>query len=138
VTPEEMAALHARCFQTAPRPWTADEFRDAHQHPAQTVLSTAGGLAVISLAGDEAELLTICISPERRNEGAGRALLALAEQKAGDLGARTMVLEVAESNAAACALYSSAGYEQAGFRRDYYRLDAQERISALVLRRYLG
>lgn len=95
-----------------------------------------GGFAVGRVAADEAELLTLAVAPEARRQGVGRRLLSAFETEAKARGARTVFLEVAETNAAARCLYAGAGYASAGYRRDYYG-PAGARTGALVLRKVL-
>jgi len=52
-------------------------------------------------------------------------------------GATRVFLEVAETNAAARALYAAMGYERLGLRRGYYRDPAAGSVDALVLGRDL-
>ena len=55
------------------------------------------------------------------------------------MGAGRMVLEVAEKNLAACALYDEIGFERVGRRKNYYKgraegaLEGQECGDALIL-----
>ena len=72
-------------------------------------------------AAQEAELLRVAVRPELRGRGLARALLAAGEAALAREGARTFLLEVRVSNAAARALYASAGWREAGLRRGYYR-----------------
>jgi [ribosomal protein S18]-alanine N-acetyltransferase len=133
---DERAALHARCFAGAPRPWSAEEFDDMLDQTEVFATDCPGGFAVGRVAADEAELLTLAVAPEVRRRGLGRRLLAAFEAEARARGARSVVLEVAETNAAARELYGGAGYASAGYRRDYYG-PAGARVGALVLRKPL-
>jgi ribosomal-protein-alanine N-acetyltransferase len=72
-------------------------------------------------AAEEAELLRIAVRPDLRGRGVARALLAAGEEALRREGARTLLLEVRASNAAARALYAAAGWAEAGLRRGYYR-----------------
>ncbi len=137
MTPEAMAALHASCFGAAPRPWTAAEFADLLAGPGTVALTRSGGLALIRVAGPEAELLTIAVDPARRRRGIGAALLGEALATASARGAAEMFLEVAAANAAARALYAAAGFAEVGCRPAYYRAPGAEPDDALVLRRGL-
>lgn len=78
------------------------------------------GFAGAQMAGDDLEVLDVCVSPARRREGVGRRLLARVTYDGQMLGARTASLEVFEDNAAARALYGSVGFSEAGRRPDYY------------------
>jgi ribosomal-protein-alanine N-acetyltransferase len=62
------------------------------------------------------------------------ALLQAAMRQAAARQAEVMFLEVAESNAAAQALYMAAGFAEVGRRRHYY----SDGTDALVLSRRLG
>lgn len=138
MTPEAMAALHARAFTDMPRPWSAKEFA-AMLADAATILAVRdAGFALGRVAGPEAELLTIAVAAEARRQGVGSALLADFEAAAAARGAVEALLEVAASNAAARALYEARGYAAVGRRRGYYRPADGPAVDALVLRRTLG
>lgn len=136
MTPAEMAALHAACFAT-PRPWSEAEFGALAADPAILLETARTALAVIRLAGPEAELLTLCTHPDARNSGQARDLLRRAEARAAARGAEEIFLEVAADNAPARAVYAAMGYGCAGRRKDYYRAPDGTRISALCLRKPL-
>lgn len=134
MTPEDLAALHARCF-TMPRPWGADEFAGLLDSPDCFVCAQPGGFSMGRVTVDEAELLTIAVAPDARRRGLGRALVQAFEQTAVSRGASQAFLEVAATNAAAIALYRAAGFEQVGLRPGYYRDADGNRIDALVLQK---
>ncbi|MEL6793305.1 MAG: ribosomal protein S18-alanine N-acetyltransferase, partial [Pseudomonadota bacterium] len=96
----------------------------------------ACGFALISLAADEAELLTIAVGSERRGRGIGAALLRETENAARESGAARLFLEVAADNAAALALYRKAGFDETGRRPAYYRREAG-RIDAVMMSKTL-
>jgi ribosomal protein S18 acetylase RimI-like enzyme len=78
-------------------------------------------------APGEHEILNLAVDPGHRRKGIARALLQAA------MGAhQTWFLEVRESNQAAIAFYTSAGFGASGRREKYYRdpLDA-----GIVMRR---
>lgn len=79
-----------------------------------------GGMVLARVAGDEADILTIAVSPQARRQGLGRALLLAALEEAACRGAASMFLEVGVSNDAASALYRMCGFIQVGRRRGYY------------------
>jgi ribosomal-protein-alanine N-acetyltransferase len=92
------------------------------------------GHAVVSVAGDDAELQRIAIAPDRRRGGLGRRLLDGCLAEAASRGARRMLLEVREDNAAGLALYLEAGFTEIARRPRYYRDGA----TAVVLERSLS
>ncbi|OGS97593.1 MAG: ribosomal-protein-alanine N-acetyltransferase [Gallionellales bacterium RIFCSPLOWO2_02_FULL_57_47] len=113
--------------QTVQRfPWTRGNFADALDSGYLCRVDEAenGGIrgyAILMPAADEAELLNIGVGAAQQRKGLGRAILAemLDEARARQL--RRVFLEVRPSNAAAIALYRSAGFGETGVRRDYYR-----------------
>jgi len=78
------------------------------------------GYAAIALAGDVADLTRIVVAASHRREGVASALLAALHDAAARAGAGRMLLEVAESNMDARALYAAHGYTEISRRRDYY------------------
>ena len=136
MTPGEMAALHAECFET-PRPWSAAEFADLLDAPEVFLCTRGDGFALGRVLFEECELLTLAVAPTARRAGVGRALLAAFEAEARGRGASSAFLEVSAENAPARALDDSQGYRQSGTRKAYYRAPDGTRIDALVLSRSL-
>lgn len=138
MTPEALAALHARCFRSPP-PWSAADFAGFLTDPLAFLLveGDAGFLLGRAVAG-EAELLTLAVAPEARRLGLGRKLVARFLYQAQLRGADRAFLEVKADNAPAIALYESSGFVPAGRRRAYYREPDGSRSDALVLARELA
>jgi [ribosomal protein S18]-alanine N-acetyltransferase len=138
VTPEALAALHARCFRT-PSPWAAADFAGFLTDPLAFLLieGDAGFLLGRAVAG-EAEVLTLAVAPDARRRGLGRKLVARFLYQARLRGAESAFLEVSAENTPAIALYESAGFAKAGVRRGYYQTPEGQRIDALVLARALA
>lgn len=133
MTPEALAALHARCFDDTPAPWSAHAFSLLLALPGARLVTGPGGFAIAQIAGPEAELLTIAVDPDERRRGRGRDLL---DNLLGSLekeGAREIFLEVAETNIPARALYAALGFAERGRRPRYYRRRDAPPIDALVL-----
>ena len=132
MTPDDLAALHARCFVT-PRPWTAAEFAGLLAAPGAFLLTESSGFLLGRVIAGEAELLTVAVDPLARRQGSGRALVAQFAAQARARGAQTAFLEVAEGNEPARALYAACGWPAAGRRRGYYRHPDGRAEDALVL-----
>lgn len=96
------------------------------------------GFSLCLWAGGECELLSIGVLPELRRLGIARALIAEAISRAAVAGARRMVLEVAEDNAPARALYEAEGFRAAGRRVGYYRAHQSAPRDALILDRLVS
>ncbi len=94
------------------------------------------GFIIGRIAADEAEIITLGVSPPWRSKGAARLLLKAFLGEALTQGARTAYLEVADDNKAARALYAAVEFQEAGRRENYYRRD-NERVDARVLRKRL-
>jgi ribosomal-protein-alanine N-acetyltransferase len=131
------AALHAACFPADA--WSAAAIAGLllDPHVAGVALLDAEGapeaLALVRAVAGEAEVLTLCVRPDRRRRGAGRRVLAAAEASALARGAAVLFLEVSHRNAPARALYAAAGYVRAGLRLRYYA----DGSDAILLRKSL-
>jgi [ribosomal protein S18]-alanine N-acetyltransferase len=131
---EVMASIHASAFPPYDA-WDPDAFRTQLSLPGVTGLVHAdGGVILVRLAADEAEILTLAVAPEARRRGIACQLILTAIQHLSALGATILFLEVSTSNSPALALYDRCGFRQVGQRRNYY-LDGTD---ALVLRRTIA
>jgi len=83
---------------------------------------------------DEAELMLVAVMPEKRGQGYGRLLVEGAISVARSRGARSLFLEVRESNVAAIHLYQSLGFSTSGRRSNYYTGAMGERFDAITMR----
>lgn len=138
MTPDALAALHARAF-TYPRPWSAAEIAALMDSPHVLLLADPAGRGFLMgrVVADEAEVLTIAVAPEARRQGIGADLMARFADAAAARGAVVAHLEVAADNAAAIALYAQAGFAAAGRRRGYFVTPDGARIDALTMTRPL-
>lgn len=115
-----MAALHAASF-TVPRPWSAAEFAALlASHRVFALTAGAQGLLLGHVVADEAELLTVAVHPDQRQQGLGRKLVQDFLAEARSRGAASVFLEVAATNDAALGLYRACGFTESGKRRGYY------------------
>jgi ribosomal-protein-alanine N-acetyltransferase len=115
-----LSSIHARAFP-------ADEFWDERIIAGQLsqpnifgLIDPRGGMLLGRVAADEAEVLTIGVVPERRQQGVGGGLLTFAAKEARQRGAVRLFLEVSTRNPAARGLYQQMGFQQIGRRRGYY------------------
>lgn len=130
-----IAEVHADCFVKA---WSADSVAALFAVPG-----TLGWLAIerdgrpdgtlmIRTVAGQADILTLAVRPAARRQGLATGLLGLAEQALCHPEPVDLFLEVAESNAAAIALYRAMGFAESGRRRNYYT-EAGTPIDALVM-----
>lgn len=107
-------------------PWTRGNFVDALDNGYicrvdETEGGEIHGYAILMPVIDEAELLTIGVAAAHQRKGLGREMLTGMLNAAQEKYIRRVFLEVRSSNAAAMALYRSAGFIEIGVRRGYYR-----------------
>jgi ribosomal-protein-alanine N-acetyltransferase len=135
---EEIATLHAKLFNPA---WDAAAIKGLLEHPAATsLIAVAGGqkktviaFVIGQLAADEAEILSIGVSPDWQGVGLGTGLVEGLSRAARRGGAKRIFLEVAEDNAQAIALYHKLGFREAGRRKRYYERPGAPSVDALTL-----
>jgi len=132
-----LAALHA---DGSDEPWSADAFARLLVLPGTVgrlaiVASAKGplpaGFVLARCAGGEAEILTINVAKDWRRRGVGRALLDAGIAAVGD--AARLLLEVAEGNEPALALYRGIGFAPVGRRIGYYARAEGRREDALIM-----
>lgn len=129
--PAVLAEIHAASFSDA---WDAKAFATLLAAPGTFALYSEGGFVLVRTVGDEAEILTLAVQPDRRRRGLAARLVHAASQRAFELGASRIFLEVAVGNAAARALYTGLGFAEVGSRRAYYAAGPGKREDALILR----
>ncbi|MDP6688098.1 MAG: N-acetyltransferase [Alphaproteobacteria bacterium] len=135
-----LAELHRMCFAEA---WDAEAFATLLDMPgAFAVLADAEatpvGFALARSGGGECVVITLGVVPHHRGKGAGTAMLDAVTAHARVLGAEDMILEVANDNAAAIALYQANGFVPVGRRPGYYLNKHGGRVDAVIMRRSLG
>lgn len=105
-------------------PWTRRNFQDClNADNYCLVMSVDGehaGHSVMTEVAGEAELLNISVDHKYQGLGLGRELLRYMLNKAAELNAQTVFLEVRESNRVAQSLYLSEGFNEVGLRAAYY------------------
>jgi [ribosomal protein S18]-alanine N-acetyltransferase len=132
-----VSLLHGASFR---RGWSEDECerllveRNVLTHRA-TVADQLVGFVMSRLFAPEAEILSIAVAAPQRRHGLAHRLLDLHLQRLGELGVRTVFLEVDEGNEAARHLYARFGFGDVGRRPGYYPQSGTGGSTALVLRR---
>lgn len=125
----------------ARRPWVAEHSPDRRPLWVFDAGEVAGWLSFEDFYGrpayDATAEVSVYVAPERRREGIGRALLALALERAPDLGLSTLLGLVFAHNAASVTLLGGVGFERWGHLPQVARIDGRER-DVLVLGRRVG
>ncbi|MET0929857.1 MAG: GNAT family N-acetyltransferase [Aeromicrobium sp.] len=115
-----IAAIERDCFGTSA--WSDGLVADEVRSDRHVVLVTDDLMAygAISLAGDVSDLDRIAVLPPVRGRGLAGELLTALVDRARDLGAERMLLEVAGDNAPAIGLYEAHGFDPISTRTGYY------------------
>lgn len=117
--------------------WSEQNFLDCLNAPFVSMVLKSEQILlayyVLLLVAPEAQLLNIAVAPQCWGRGIGTEMLAMAMRQSRLAYAKVMLLEVRQSNARAQRLYQSAGFENIGTRRNYYRVTEVAREDALVM-----
>ncbi|WP_375407678.1 GNAT family N-acetyltransferase [uncultured Methylobacterium sp.] len=131
-----LSRLHATAFA---RPWDAHEFermlceRSTEAH-ALWRSGTVQGFVLSRKIADEAEILTLVLSPSVRGGGLSHRLLREHLAHLAQAGVRSVHLEVDEGNVPALKLYARHGFNQVGERTGYYARKDGSRATALTMK----
>ena len=129
---DEIFQIESQSFSD---PWTKESIISSLENPLMKVFGcynesdTLCGFVCVSVLPPEAEILDIAVSPDRRKEGVGKALInsTLFSLKT-ELSVETVFLEVRESNVPARSLYKKFGFEEIGKRSRYYSNPTEDAI----------
>ena len=119
-----MASLHAHTFPPS-EVWSEKSFADTLAQPTSLALGIEADDQLIAFilllrTGPDAELLTLATRPDARRKGHADALISSGCALLGSYGTDRLLLEVAEDNHAARALYERKGFAVDGRRKGYY------------------
>ena len=116
-------------------PWSEDSFRSFMGDVLSFSLvlqceNEIAGYAMGWIVEEYAELANIAVDSKFRRMGLGKELVEKVVGICREKSVEGIFLEVRESNLDAIALYSKYGFEEIGYRKEYYR---NPREDALVL-----
>jgi ribosomal-protein-alanine N-acetyltransferase len=141
----DLADLHAAGFNHV---WSADELADlirqdgviAYVARRANLFGTRSpvGFVLVRAVADEAEILTIAVTPSHRKRGVGRMLMDHAFRSFYRDRIASVFLEVDEGNPSALALYRRLGFVKVGERKGYYAGGSTPGATALVMKAELG
>ncbi len=118
-----------------PYPWTRGIFHDCiNVGYLCRILQDKGKIvaySIMSVAVEEAHLLTIVVPKNKQGKGYGKRMLNEMIRLAKEDAANTMYLEVRTSNESAIQLYHQRGFNELGIRNNYYPAE-QGREDALI------
>jgi len=104
--------------------WPRESYEQAHSLGQIVLVAERNtqicGFLVARITGDEAEILNTAVATAHRRNGIGSALLTAAISAAQAHHAKSVYLEVRESNSAAIKFYAEHGFAKSSERRAYY------------------
>jgi tRNA threonylcarbamoyl adenosine modification protein YeaZ len=117
-----MAEIHALCFAAG---WTVADLTGMLAVPGAGALvvelaGTLYGFVQFQWTAGEAEINTLCVSPNYRRQHFGWDVMQGLIDYLETLGTTKLFLEVAENNGAARGLYERFGFRTSGVRKNYY------------------
>jgi [ribosomal protein S18]-alanine N-acetyltransferase len=120
-------------LEAYPEPWTRGMFRDEIRNTRSYFFLARRDGQIIGYSGfwlilDEAHITSVTVAKSHRGLGYGREQMHQLNKLARDAGARTMTLEVRESNLPARRLYESLGFAPVGRRKGYYSRSGEDAI----------
>ncbi|GJL75103.1 ribosomal protein S18-alanine N-acetyltransferase [Nitrosomonas sp.] len=118
-------------------PWSLENFADSiragYLCRVMEEQNAILGYSIMMMGPDEAHILTLGIGAQWQKKGLGEKLLKYLIQLAGEEHAKSMLLDVRESNHGATKLYKQLGFQQIATRKGYYPAMCG-REDALVMR----
>lgn len=134
---DDLVAMEHELF--GPGAWSRQSLAEEIVGPGRWYVGAESEGALIGYAGlwfdgDDAQVMTVGTRPEAQGRGVGRLLLDALLDRARELRAGAMFLEVRVDNDPALALYRRAGFEQIGLRKRYYQ---PENVDAWTMRKDL-
>ena len=130
----EAAEIERLCFSD---PWSEASLMMLAEDGYGTGIACVDDGKLVAYAGmvtvlDEGEIVNVATHPDHRRRGYARAVIDEVLKLARERGVTMLTLEVRESNAAARALYESAGFLAVGIRAGFY---SHPREDAVIMTR---
>lgn len=125
MTPHDIDAVVEIERATYATPWSEQVFRDELGQPSRRYVVAAdgdrlAGYAGLLVIGEEGHITTVAVTNAQRTARLGTRLMLYLVDRAVEVGARHLTLEVRVSNTAAQALYRKFGMAPVGVRKNYY------------------
>lgn len=114
---DKIVELHKQCFPD--KPWSESDFMELKKSGCEIVASEHGFIVWRAVA-DQAEIITIGVTPNARRSGIAESMILLMEQELKKQSVVNIFLEVSEVNYPAKKLYEKLGFLVVGKRPKYY------------------
>lgn len=130
----EIASIHVQSFDQAWSETILEDMFDKPQYSGSLLLYNERviGFIICAVVLDEAEIISIAISPPQRGKAYAAQLLGFEISRLANLKVKKLHLEVNETNIAAIKLYKSHDFSQTAKRKKYYKLANGQRADALI------
>ena len=145
--PALLEALHRDAYHGGYADWDAAFFGKLLALPTtrgRLAIDAGGtplGFVLWQQTEDNGEVITLAVRANAQRQGWGRQLLGMYEEQLAGGGVWRSILDVAEDNVPARALYTALGYTEINRRGGYYRHydhGRETRVDALVLEKTLA
>jgi len=119
----KVAELEKMCFSS---PWSESSLSEEVENEGAFFIVSVNekneveGYCGMHIVLDECYIDNIAVFPEARNKGVAKALLEALEEKAKEINACFLTLEVREGNQRARHIYEKFGFLNQGVRKNFY------------------
>ena len=135
---KSFADIHKACFGNPDTNFSSSFILSLIQNPnVKFIDQEQKGFCLTRLSDEEAEIITMAIKPEFQQQGIGYSILIKKIQLIKKTGCEKIFLEVASNNIAGIKLYSKAGFNRCGIRKNYYRNSSGKKADAIIMKKIL-
>jgi len=127
---EAACALEAECFSrpTGEATLKAEVIKPEAVYFAAEIGGELVGYVGMQTVLDEGYIMDLCVDPDHRREGIGKALMDELMAAGARLQLAFVTLEVRESNQPAINLYQNLSFKQVGLRKNYYEAPTENAL----------
>ena len=135
---KSFAVIHKACFGNTSTKFSSSFMLSLIQNPnVKFIEQEQKGFCLARLSDVEAEIITMGIKPEFQQQGIGYSILIRIIQLIRKTSCETIFLEVASDNIAGIKLYSKAGFNRCGIRKNYYQISNDKKVNAIIMKKIL-
>lgn len=130
---QTLANFHATCFTNSKNRYSKKSMLFFLEKPLYHIFYNQISLAIIQVAGEEAELITLAVESKQRKKGIGCNLLKSIILHLESIDIKNLFLEVAVTNKIALKLYGKVGFTTCGLRKGYYGQGSNKKDDAIIM-----
>lgn len=124
---DKLVELHKNCFPD--KNWNKKDFLDLKKSGCE-IISSINSFIIYKVIFDEAEIITIGVNVDKRNQGLATSLITLMIKDLQEKKVKNIFLEVSINNLQALRLYEKFGFQKISIRKKYY-----DGIDAVVMKK---